>query len=303
MMVLLKKITKRVKQIWKEYATTDNLNKFKVILEILIAIIGCWFAYMQTKINEKQEEIALRQTQPEIVLDITKESNDYIIEFTALQGIVYNAKVNTYSCVLATVYDFSSVEFESYDDEYNFNPNETMFDGSEYIERTIVLPIRSTGTYSGQLIGNSTRKNDSLMSIKLYSNSMKIISECANFNVPVDDSNKHWVCFSEAGVFIKLTYQDIYGNRHNDYYLLVPKLEYQGLYRLNDKMGDYIFDDCYSVMGKVSSVDCLPVGDIDLDVFNITDEIAKREIQARYKRYLKFSEENIIPVFYTYIND
>ena len=204
MMQLFYKNNKKGKQIWREYVTIDKLNKFKVILEILIAVIGCWFAYMQTKINEKQEEVARRQTQPEIVLDITKEKNDYIIEFTSLQGIVYNAKIDIYSCVLATVYDFSNVEFESYVDEYNFNPNETMFDGNEYVERTIVLPIRSTETYSGQLIGNSTRKNDSLMSIKLYSNSMEKISECADFNVPVDDSNKHWVCFSEAGVFIKL---------------------------------------------------------------------------------------------------
>lgn len=259
MMQILRKI-KKVKQIWEKYTTTDKLNKFKVVLEILIAIIGCWFAYMQTKIYEKQEEVARRQTQPEIVLDITEDKNDYSIEFTSLQGIVYNAKVDIYSCVLATVYDFSNIKFESLEDEYNFNPNETMFDGSEYTERTIVLPIRSTGTYSGQLIGNSTRKNDSLMKIKLYSDSMEMISECANFNIPVDDSNKHWVCFSRAGVFIKLNYQDIYRNKHNDYYLLVPKLEYQGLYKLNDKMGDFIYNDCYSVMGKISSVDCLPVG-------------------------------------------
>lgn len=301
MIHIFKNMKRKIKDFGISHTSVNEFYKF--ILETIIAIVGCWIAFTQTKIYAQQEEIARKQTLPEIALDISYDGEDYLIEFSSIQGIVYNAKADIYSCVLATVYDFSDVEFENEEDEINFNPNEMMFNGSEFTERTIVLPIRSSGTYSGQLIGNSTKRKDSLMEFTIYRQSMQSISECANFDIPADDTNKHWVCFSEPGIFIKLNYQDIYGEKHNDYYLLNPKLKYEGLYKLNDKMGEFVYNDCYSVMGNISAVDCIPVGDIDLDIGSITDEIAKREIQLRYKKYLKISKEDIIPVFYTYISD
>lgn len=292
---------------WKKYNFLDKIKFIfeiiDVILGLIIAIVGCYYAKLQTNIYRQQEEIARRQTQPEIVLDISYDKGEYYIEFESLQGIVYNANLDIYTCIIATIYDFSSVTFNDKKEEQNFNPHDYYFNSDEFVERTIILPIRSVGAFTDKTIGNSTKRRNMLLSCTINDSAMKRIEESANFDISVDNNNKHWVFFSEAGVFFRLNYQDIYGEEHQEYFLLVPELLYNGIYKVNDKIGEFIYNDCYEVMGKITTHDCLPLGEIDLDIVYITDEIAKREIRKRYKKYIRFSDEEKIPVFYTYYID
>lgn len=301
---------KKIREEWHEYKILEKVKYIfdigNIFLGICIAAIACYYASLQTNIYNKQEEVARRQTQPIIVLDISANYDNfdgYHIKFSSEQGIVYNLKFESYACVLATVYDFSSIEFENEQEEKEFYPYNYMFYGEEYSDRTIVLPIRTRDYFFKENDENTKEKKNFLIEGIINSSCLDEIEESANYDICVDKKNKHWVCFSRGGVFFKLSYQDVYGINHSDYYLLNPSFLYDGIYKLNDKMGEDIYNDCFEVMGNITSHDCITLNNLDLDVLSITDEIAEKEIKDRYKKSLKLSKENIIPVFYTYIND
>ena len=287
-------------------------KKFKYLFDIvtavltfILAVIGCWIAIIQTGIYKQQAYIAKKSTQPQIIVDIIENSDDrkpnYTINFLCQSGIVYNATLEPYTCIVSTIYDFSMCEKNQ---NMLFNPFDYVFMGSEYKEQTIVLPFLMYNSFLYDSVGNSKSPNEIIISLEINQDTLDEIENSANFQIPLDDKGNHWVCFPRAGLFLKFNYQDIYGEKHSDYFLLVPEFSYNGLYKLTDVTGEYIYKDCHNLMGEISTYDACMGGnsDIGLSFNNINNNIAEEELKKRYKLYKKYIKgDNIIPVFYTYL--